>query len=127
MTKPYKGMRWSKVKAIMIERLRKQGGYGYDYDNMTCYYKNPENGNKCAVGVLIPDEYYDPDMEEATIDCALYNTVITKEANALRDVIDRCGFTKTVIQNLEKAQLIHDGGAGNDVQLEKTLAKLESL
>lgn len=127
MTKLYKGMRWPKVKAIMIERLKKQGGYGYDYDNMTCYYKDPDTGNKCAVGVLIPNEYYDPDMEEAPIDCVFDNTLISKEANALRNTIDKCGFTKTVIQNLEKAQLIHDGGAGNDVPFEETLQRLENL
>ena len=29
---------------------------------MTCLYRGP-NGTKCAVGALIPDELYNPDME----------------------------------------------------------------
>lgn len=32
----------------------------------TCLYRGP-NGMSCAVGVLIPDELYDPEMEAITI------------------------------------------------------------
>ena len=31
-------------------------------DNGTCLYRAP-NGDMCAVGVLIPDEYYEKDFE----------------------------------------------------------------
>lgn len=35
-----------------------------------CLYRTPE-GNKCAVGCLIPDEVYTPDMEGVGIDSLL--------------------------------------------------------
>lgn len=28
-----------------------------------CYYRHPDDGRACAVGCLIPDELYNPDME----------------------------------------------------------------
>ena len=36
-------------------------------NDMQCVYRG-EGGMKCAVGCLIPDELYDPDMEGDTVD-----------------------------------------------------------
>jgi hypothetical protein len=33
-----------------------------DPNKPTCFYRGP-NGTKCAAGILIPDEIYDPGME----------------------------------------------------------------
>lgn len=42
--------------------LLKQNIQAKMHDNVGCYYRAP-NGNMCAVGCLITDEEYDPDME----------------------------------------------------------------
>ena len=36
------------------------------YDKDTCAYRS-EDGLKCAIGALIPDEYYDSEFEEKNI------------------------------------------------------------
>jgi hypothetical protein len=53
----------------VINHLLQQGGpalnYNYD-DDPVCRYRS-NNGLKCAVGCLIPDDQYDPLMEEIRI------------------------------------------------------------
>lgn len=59
-----------------------------------CLYRGP-NGKKCAIGILIPDEKYDPDMEgkcsyqlkeyEYDLDPAIFNT----ENTAFLDQLQR--------------------------------------
>lgn len=65
----------------------------------TCAYRG-EDGKKCAVGCLIPDELYDPKME-------------TKGVFALFEfwpsVMERIGLSKKEhIDLLETLQMIHD-------------------
>ena len=38
----------------------------YDAHQMLCKYRD-DHGNKCAIGVLIPDELYDPAMENMSL------------------------------------------------------------
>jgi len=49
------------AKHLFAQGMRSQGAHP-DKDSMVCLYRGP-NGTKCAVGVLIPDEFYDPEME----------------------------------------------------------------
>jgi hypothetical protein len=42
-----------------------------------CKYRGPD-GTKCAVGVLMPDEFYDPVMEGSSI-CGLFDPDATAE------------------------------------------------
>lgn len=35
----------------------------FNDDNLTCAYRGDQAGTACFVGVLIPDELYDPEME----------------------------------------------------------------
>lgn len=54
---------------IMIAHLRKQRKKSIIVDeegDIICMYRNPW-GLKCAVGVLIPDEMYNPDMEGKSV------------------------------------------------------------
>ena len=44
----------------VVQHLRKQGSRAMDEDG--CCYRAP-NGKMCAIGCLIPDEYYHPDIE----------------------------------------------------------------
>lgn len=54
---------YSKQEAFdtAMEKLLAQGCVSADEDGQ-CLYRNP-NGNKCAIGHLIPDEFYDPLFE----------------------------------------------------------------
>jgi hypothetical protein len=45
------------VKGIIL-----QGGPSREDGGTGCLYRGPD-GKKCAIGYLIPDELYDPDME----------------------------------------------------------------
>lgn len=47
----------------VVAHLRKQNAKSAD--NERCLYRAPD-GKMCAVGCLIPDEMYDPEMEGAT-------------------------------------------------------------
>lgn len=46
--------------------LRKQGHASVDEEG-SCRYRGP-TGDKCAAGMLIPDEKYNPNMEELPVD-----------------------------------------------------------
>ena len=51
---------------IVVLHLYRQGHPAYDQKE-GCLYRAP-NGDKCAVGVLIPDQVYDPGMEGKSVD-----------------------------------------------------------
>jgi len=70
--------------------------------NTVCLYRG-DNGTKCAVGCLIPDDMYNPDMEEM----ALYRIV----ENAKQSDIFRLPgyfFDDSVYHVLEAMQTVHD-------------------
>lgn len=48
---------------LVVNALITQGGPSLDEDHDTCMYRSP-TGAKCAAGHLIPDELYDPVMED---------------------------------------------------------------
>lgn len=54
---------------MVVNGLRSQGNFGLtkgDRENYSCRYRTPE-GFKCAAGMLIPDDQYDPNMEAYTM------------------------------------------------------------
>lgn len=53
---------FDKVKAHLLEQNERSSRIN---DMDTCLYRGP-NGLKCAVGVLIPDDLYHPDMEQVS-------------------------------------------------------------
>ena len=63
-----------------------------------CLYRGP-NGNKCAIGALIPDDMYDPKMDEygGPIDC------LRDRFPQIRDL-----FKDVNIQMLDDLQELHD-------------------
>lgn len=50
------------IQQEVIKRLKEQGCRGTESDGEGCHYRT-SNGMKCAVGVLIPDDLYNPNME----------------------------------------------------------------
>ena len=63
-------------------------------EGMTCLYRGP-NGTKCAAGILISDEVYDPEMENMLI------SNVVKEFTGLEHLEKEVDFLNTL-------QEIHD-------------------
>ena len=55
----------------VLAHLRKQGKRS-TYGNRGCAYRGTDN-TKCAIGALLPDELYDPKMENRPVDNLLVN------------------------------------------------------
>jgi hypothetical protein len=51
----------------VVLHLRKQGEKSQNEDKTLCLYRGP-NGLMCAVGCLIPDEEYRPELESSVVD-----------------------------------------------------------
>lgn len=48
----------------LLVKLSAEGKFPcYDTEQCYCMYRHPEKGTGCAVGVLIPDEEYETEME----------------------------------------------------------------
>ena len=80
-----------------------------------CLYRNDTDGTKCAVGCLISDEYYSPNIEESCLSNEAVQTIVEKSLG-----IWALSFTAgRLLRNLQK---MHDG---TPVELWK--AELERL
>jgi hypothetical protein len=82
---------------FVVRRL--YNGKGPAIENGSCVYRRSTDNNKCAVGCLIPDKYYDPRMEGKTV------YVVFK------DWLDYDGNVS--IKLLNRLQEIHDGDGWN--------------
>lgn len=67
-------------------------------DESGCLYKNPA-GLKCAVGCLIPDEFYDPDIEGASTRNKLLENILIKSLGEL---------SSEKLNLLDQLQQLHD-------------------
>lgn len=68
-----------------LQHLRRQGCQAKS-DALNCAYRTPE-GHKCAVGALIPDELYMPEMEGKPADDALIASLFSNlDAEFLDDL-----------------------------------------
>lgn len=61
----------------VVKHLFAQGKQALDHDG-DCVYRSP-TGLKCAVGCLIPDDKYDPELESRTIRTLLNRGVLPLE------------------------------------------------
>lgn len=84
---------------IIVAHLRKQHARSQNPSGSTCLYRSPDN-LKCAVGALIPDEVYDPEMESSL------HTLIYYKGNFLPEAL-RLEFSAN-FDLLERMQEIHD-------------------
>lgn len=83
----------------VARHLHKQGKRAGKYDNdsrdeadFRCLYRGPE-GTKCAVGCLIPDELYDPNIEGLSV-------------SDIKDVLLKAGIGAFAL--LGQLQNVHD-------------------
>lgn len=96
-------------------------------DGKTCLYRGPEGASsptRCAVGVCLKDEDYDPAMDDVSID----------PGTSIADLLDR-GLLPPYLQDtdvfsfLEKAQYEHDTTGANEGRdaTETLLTRLDHL
>ena len=87
-------------------------------DKSMCYYRDPDNGNRCFIGALIQDEDYDPKIEGLSIRSShtgyrpigtrdTLEVAIVRGMNALGIEIDE--LNDDLRDTFDELQVIHDG------------------
>lgn len=95
---------YTKVKAHLLAQNAKSAN-GTSFAGLPrCFYRSP-GGLKCAVGALIPDELYDPDLEGYGVE---EQPVI--EVLVAAGVLDGAGhfLREDKVNLLERLQRVHD-------------------
>jgi hypothetical protein len=87
------------AKHLLTQNVRSEGDIivnGRKAPTPGCRYRGP-NGTKCAIGALIPDKYYEPNLEGLA--CDVYP--VSNTLRALGHDVELC----------RKLQLVHDARA----------------
>ena len=87
----------------VARHLFAQGTQAYDADVARCQYRGPD-GTKCAVGCLIPDEAYDPEMEGWSVE----NVVASFGSNADAPTLIFPAWLEDNVGLLACLQEVHD-------------------
>lgn len=88
-------------KSVEYQRIH---GQAYEHG---CWYRSP-SGKKCAVGCLIPDELYNPQVE-STVVCGLFDTGTQPLSYVvLSKMLLDSGLDKGTWTLLSELQNIHD-------------------
>ena len=93
----------------VLAHLEKQNGPAFVDSDRTkgCAYKNAV-GLKCAVGCLIPDELYVPEIEGAAMGYMLEFAEGTEARRALKKILDEIGILPEQYDLLSALQAMHD-------------------
>lgn len=94
-------------------------------DKSMCYYRDPDNGNRCFIGALIQDEDYRPEIEGVSVRSrgykpfgagAVLELAVVRGMNAMGIEIDE--LSDDIRDTFEELQIIHDhwgeGGYGRE-------------
>ena len=101
LDKPVSAMTDQQVVDTVGAHLVKQGVMSVDARG-DCVYRDAY-GNECAIGCLIPDELYDPEMENIAID--------HKKMSHFHGINDYLGLhSPSRVLLLSKLQSLHDDG-----------------
>jgi len=108
--------------------LRKQGHASAMYDEHgefeSCAYRG-DNGDRCAVGMLIPDEIYNQEIEGL----GLYSIVNSEDfcestppftrmrVAMLRQILKESGIKKNQLHFVRELQIAHDDGLNHSTKL----------
>ena len=85
-------------------------------DKSMCYYRDPDNGNRCFIGALIQDEDYRPEIEGVSVRsrgykpfgaAATLELAIVRGLNAMDIEIEE--LNDDIRDTFEELQIIHDG------------------
>ena len=105
------------LKSVVYQHMLNQDAYAKKYDS--CRYLI--DGNKCAVGLFIPDSLYDPEMESEQVP----KEVDVWWQNPLRDALEKLGLTSPEkLKFLQKMQVLHDSHVSSDKPFYKYLESL---
>ena len=103
LDKPVSAMTDQQVVDTVGAHLVKQGVRSVDARG-DCVYRDAY-GNECAIGCLIPDELYDPEMENIAIER------FNKEISPFHGINDYLGLhSPSRVLLLSKLQSLHDDG-----------------
>lgn len=92
----------------VVAHMRKQQMLAMDGD--TCAYRVPGSLNRCAIGALIPDDVYSPDMERQRVE-----DIITSDYPALMSIFD--GVETDYLSALQRA---HDMSRDYEEWIDRT-------
>ena len=101
LDKPVSAMTDQQIVDIVGAHLVKQGVMSVDA-RRNCVYRDAY-GNECAIGCLIPDELYDPEMEDIAIDHDKMS-----HFNGINDYLGLHSPSRVLL--LSKLQSLHDDG-----------------
>lgn len=105
--------------------LKKQGckaGTMTAFKSFNCAYRGPNN-TSCAVGCLIPDELYDPEIEGVGVEIgSLCGMELNYKSEKLRAILTEIGLADH-LHFLVKLQLAHD----ESETIEEVLENLERV
>lgn len=115
---------YQRIRAAMVAQGRRAVP-GSTETGIGCMYRTSE-GLKCAVGCLIDDDAYDPDIEGASVSRTHMTTAVgvwavtasaSKQDEALVDCLRRSGVpaNSAVLQLLMAAQWFHDSRWSNGI------------
>ena len=112
------------LKAVVYQHMLKQGTYGKDYGtydpvNRSCKYS--VDGNKCGVGLFIPDSLYHDDME-----CEPVPMEGVRLMSPLWKALEKLGLTSPEkLKFLREMQTLHDRHVAYDEPFHQYLEALE--
>lgn len=94
-----------------VTKLMEQGGPGYDSLSRMCLYYDKETGNRCAIGVLLPNakEFMEEFMEEFMYEEVPVNDLIKRVPEKLPERL--CKVDHRFLNHL---QITHDFLAENN-------------
>ena len=92
----------------VVHHLLNQNEKAVQPSTNDCVYK-AENGNKCAVGCLIKDDYYDARFEGVRV-ASLQDQCLSPQEALLKDALHNSGVpvTSRSIAILDMLQSVHD-------------------
>lgn len=114
---------------------RPDAQYGYDAESACCVYRldnDPASPVRCAVGVLIPDEAYVPEIESCVAPTLVASGVYTYENDEdkdgtlwrLGDLVELPGDAGLFLRQL---QIAHDDRARDGMPMSSFLAYLDAV
>lgn len=102
------------TKATILEKIETEFK-GKGHSNITgCSYRG-DNGTKCAVGLFIPDEIYDPKMDKAKDkdDKDLEDATLGNIASAYPEILPYMPLSR---HGMRQLQIIHDRSRENETK-----------
>lgn len=112
----------------VLERLRAQGGPVINENgNVACRYRY--NGRGCSVGVLIPDNDYDPaydDVSDTGVDSLVISNTKFEKALQRQGIRTRDQETLDFLLELQRAHDGADGFSVSPVSAQELCERLES-